>query len=287
MKIAMTHRLLTFIAVLLSTQFLTGPVLAQNEVMVDVRDIKANPATYLNEVVTVEGEVAQYENDKAATHFYTLKGQYGGAISVRTSQSEPEPFARYSVTGVVSEGTIPGMRGKTLYLSEINRRRILTAEEVEVKRQSEQENEKELDLYINSDIPLQAQPGQVINLKVKTYSHDSFPPMLRDIKVDAKWSISPDTGVELNSQTGELRINKLVPGGTKYTIFAEISRGNTQQTIMNELYVFTRQSNPFIGVWIDRFRLIGELVFRADGKFSITVRPFESYKDSVDPRFKV
>ena len=139
MEITMTRRLLFLIAVLFPALFPARPVLAQIEGPVtEVQDIRANRAKYLNEVVTVEGEIAQYENDKATTSYYTLKGRYGSTISVRTSQSKPEPFARYSVTGVVSEGTVPGVRGKGLYLDEKSRRRVLTTEEVEAKRQAEQ-----------------------------------------------------------------------------------------------------------------------------------------------------
>lgn len=143
----MTRRLrfLFLIAVLLTALFPAGPVLAQNAGPVtEVQDIRANRSNYLNEVVTVEGEIAQYENDKATTSYYTLKGRYGSTISVRTSQSKPEPFARYSVTGVVSEGTVAGVRGKTLYLDEKSRRRVLTAEEIEAKRQANDANQERI-----------------------------------------------------------------------------------------------------------------------------------------------
>ena len=124
MEVAMTHRFLTLIAVLLPLLFLSGPALAQKDGKLDVRDIKANPATYLNEVVTVEGEVAQYENDETTTAFYTLKGRYGNTISVRTDQSKPKPFEAYIVTGVLSEGYVPGMADNTLYISETSRTKV-------------------------------------------------------------------------------------------------------------------------------------------------------------------
>lgn len=80
----------------------------------------------LNEKITVSGLIAQYENDQQTTAFYTLKGNYGRTISVRTSSSKPEPNDRYSITGTISEGTVPGFTGKTLYISEENRQLILS-----------------------------------------------------------------------------------------------------------------------------------------------------------------
>ena len=43
--------------------------------------------------------------------------------------------------------------------------------------------------------------------------------------------------------------------------------------------MFTPEANPLVGSWQEEPGTINELIFRADGSFSVTWNPFEAYKD--------
>ncbi len=68
-----------------------------------VKDIKRHLSRYKDEVVSIDGFVTQYVEDKAqTTNFYYLKDDWGGLIKVRTSAGRPEVGKKYRVIGPVS-----------------------------------------------------------------------------------------------------------------------------------------------------------------------------------------
>jgi hypothetical protein len=45
------------------------------------------------------------------------------------------------------------------------------------------------------------------------------------------------------------------------------------------MVILSQESNPLVGTWRDREKESRELVFKADGGYSVTRRPFEEYRD--------
>jgi len=134
------------------------------------------------------------------------------------------------------------------------------------------------ELRINSIGPLKACPGDTVRLKIRAWNNDITPPML-DIDVDApvRWEVSPGSGIVLNRASGTFVIDRNVKDGAVYTISARLRSRSVVKP--NRLYVYTRSGNPFSGSWRENGGDIQELVFSADGTFSVTAHPFEVYKD--------
>jgi len=75
---------------------------AEAQSLAKVREIRNNPKTYANEMVTIEGFATQWVEGKSrSTNFYFLKDDWGSVIKVRTSKEPPEVGERYRVTGGV------------------------------------------------------------------------------------------------------------------------------------------------------------------------------------------
>lgn len=98
-----------------------------------------------------------------------------------------------------------------------------------------------------------------------------------DVDAPVRWEVSPRSGVVLNRVSGTLVIGRKVKDGTVYTISARLM--NRSDIKPKKLYVYTRAGNPFAGYWRESGGDIRELVFSPDGTFSLTVHPFEVYKD--------
>mgnify|MGYP006281157585 CR=1 FL=1 len=102
--------------------------LAQNTVLIG--EIRQNTDDYLNEVVRIEGVVTQYvAGDEETTSFYTLRGDYGNLIDVRTSAGAPETNMKYRVRGVV--GVDADSNRNRLYVSEEARTAIPPGEDLD------------------------------------------------------------------------------------------------------------------------------------------------------------
>ncbi len=77
--------------------------------------IKADPASYVNEVVRIDGFVTRFvDSGSKSTSFFYLKDDWGSVIKVRTSKEAPSVGKRYSMAGPV--GIDP--RSNELFLSE-------------------------------------------------------------------------------------------------------------------------------------------------------------------------
>lgn len=105
-----------------------------------------------------------------------------------------------------------------------------------------------------------------------------------------EWSIEPQQGASIDPATGVLSLDTDAAPGSVYTVTADVEQG--RRTLTTEVHVFTGESNPLVGRWREAGQIgcesgeerpadpaIGELIFEADGSFSVTWFPFEVYKD--------
>jgi hypothetical protein len=133
----------------------------------------------------------------------------------------------------------------------------------------------------------QMRPGQSFTLVLGVVECCYF---FEPVPVRATWSVSPTEGADVDPVTGVLTIDPTTPSGTVFTVTADVEDGRRLVTV--EVYVYTPEANPLVGFWQEAAQLacdtgaefvpevpIGELVFEADGTFSVTWVPFEIYKD--------
>jgi hypothetical protein len=110
------------------------------------------------------------------------------------------------------------------------------------------------------------------------------------VEVVATWSVRPAGSARIDPTSGLLTIAPSTPGGTRFTVFAEIEGG--RRVVSRRIDVVSPASHPLLGSWRETAQLschdgaeiapvlpIEELVFAADGTFAVTWMPFESYVD--------
>lgn len=125
--------------------------------------------------------------------------------------------------------------------------------------------------------PLKACPGDTLQLKIMTWGEQSVPPMfMSEVDANPVWSVSPYSGVELDSRSGRLVIGRSVRHGSVYELSAVLGK---YQVHPNRLYVYTKEANPFVGTWTDVKEDVLDFILSVDGTFSVTFQPFEAYKD--------
>lgn len=142
-------------------------------------------------------------------------------------------------------------------------------------------------LTLSMDPTIQLQPGENHEFAVGVVECCYF---FEEVDVKATWSISPTAGASINPRTGLLRIDKDTPPGSVYTVTAAVHNGRAAPEI--DVHIYTLADSPLIGKWKERKQYacnngeettpaepIRELVFDADGTFSVTWFPFEVYRD--------
>jgi len=105
-----------------------------------------------------------------------------------------------------------------------------------------------------------------------------------------EWSIEPGDGASIDPLTGALSIDADAAAGSVYTVTADVEDGRSILT--TDVTVFTPEANPLVGQWheVGQFTCadgtekpadpaIRELIFEADGSYSVTWFPFEVYRD--------
>jgi hypothetical protein len=111
------------------------------------------------------------------------------------------------------------------------------------------------------------------------------------VAADVAWSVTPSQGASIDPETGVFTIDPTTPSGSVFTVSADVEHGRRIVTI--DVYVYTPEANPLAaGIWREEAEFacetgeeitpaerIGELVFHADGTFSVTWMPFEIYHD--------
>jgi hypothetical protein len=129
----------------------------------------------------------------------------------------------------------------------------------------------------------QIQPGQ-------SHTFNFFNSNREPIKPQVAWSIEPQQSASIDPATGELTVYKSTPAGSVFEVKANIESGRRILSI--KVYVFTPQTHPLVNRWKEKAEVacgsqkallpanpIQELLFWADGTFSVTWRPFETYRD--------
>ncbi|NQY38722.1 MAG: hypothetical protein HRT80_01345 [Henriciella sp.] len=125
--------------------------------------------------------------------------------------------------------------------------------------------------------------GQTRLLTPGVASHPgSFEPLPSACLKNLKLSV-PEAGVIEQDESGDytLRILESAPLGERIMLSATY-RG---QSIRARFSVYDPDQSPLVGYWrqeegtCDEMTIIRELVFSADGTFSVTWEPFEAYKD--------
>jgi len=136
------------------------------------------------------------------------------------------------------------------------------------------------------------QPGEEATLALGTWDYEQCGVSVQCfIPVDARaaWSVNPATGARIDPASGLVGIDPATTGNRRFTVTARVEDG---QAVTTEVYVYTPETNPFVGTWHEVAQRscadgtevvpeqpIRELVFAADGQFAVTWVPFESYVD--------
>lgn len=134
---------------------------------------------------------------------------------------------------------------------------------------------------------LQIQPGDSHQLALAIFS--SYAPT-QEVPACATWKVDPEGKGATISDTGLLKIDAKTPAGSRFTVTADIEKGRAQRQV--PVVVFTLESQPLVGLWRQQSRsdctpekdqlpasAINEMEFRANGWFSVTWQPFETYRD--------
>ena len=123
--------------------------------------------------------------------------------------------------------------------------------------------------------PGQMQPGQATRFTLGVLTCCVF---VEEVAARTVWSSKPESGAAINPETGEFRVDPETVHGTVFTILADVEEGRFLLT--TEVNVFNRDANPLVGLWREQETgNVNELIFQADGRFTVTWFPFEVYKD--------
>lgn len=134
---------------------------------------------------------------------------------------------------------------------------------------------------------IQLHPGSTHQFALAILS--SYKPA-EEVPACAAWRVEPeDKGATISSE-GLLKIDSTTPAGSRFVVTADIEQGRAQRQI--GVIVYTYNTQPLVGFWKQRAisgcdgkqqagltEPINELEFRADGWFSVTWQPFETYRD--------
>jgi hypothetical protein len=134
---------------------------------------------------------------------------------------------------------------------------------------------------------VELQPGQTFPFELAAAEGCHY---YQPLKACVSWSVEPARGARIDAHTGALTIDKATPHDSVFTVKANVEEG--RRVVSTKVRVFTREANPLAGRWIQERPDTGgggeargtqdyieELIFKADGTFSVTWLPFECYKD--------
>jgi hypothetical protein len=113
---------------------------------------------------------------------------------------------------------------------------------------------------------------------------------IEEVPACVDWSVRPETGARISSD-GVLTVEASVAAGARFTVTAVVENGRT--SLSSEVYVYTAETMPLVGrYWREEAQLecgsgrevpperaLDEVLFEADGSFSVTWVPFEAYRD--------
>ncbi|HEY6967611.1 MAG TPA: hypothetical protein VJA94_00165 [Candidatus Angelobacter sp.] len=148
-------------------------------------------------------------------------------------------------------------------------------------------DDKTLDLLRLGVTDVQLQPGETHQFFLATFTSYAPP---NQVPACATWKVEPGgKGVTIDAD-GLLKIDPKTPPGTKFVVTADIEQGRAQRRI--PVVIYAAKAQPLVGLWKQQSssgcsmpkeapppEMIKELEFRADGWFSVTWTPFETYRD--------
>ena len=118
---------------------------------------------------------------------------------------------------------------------------------------------------------------------------EGFPPW-EEANAQVTWSVVPQKGAHIDPVTGEFKVDKSTSAGSIFEVKADVENG--RRILSTKVYVFTPETHPLVNRWKEKAEVacgsqkalppantIQELLFWADGTFSVTWRPFETYRD--------
>jgi hypothetical protein len=142
-------------------------------------------------------------------------------------------------------------------------------------------------LTLSMNETAQMQPGGTADFDVGTVECCYF---YEPVDTCTVYSVTPTDGASIDPDTGVLTLDADVPSGSVYEVNADVENG--RRVVSIEVHVYTDEANPLVGQWHEDSQLaceggeeivpeepILEMVFRADGTFSVTWYPFEVYED--------
>lgn len=113
---------------------------------------------------------------------------------------------------------------------------------------------------------------------------------LEPVEVCAAYTLEPTTGASYDAAAGMLTIAGDVAAGSVFTLTADVEDGRA--SVAAKITVYTPESNPLVGTFKEIAQIdckndqegppepvLNELRFLADGTFSATWEPFETYFD--------
>lgn len=133
----------------------------------------------------------------------------------------------------------------------------------------------------------QARPGDTVDIDLG-YDECCYSFVKQD--VCAAFSVTPAGAATIDPETGVLAIPASTPSGTTLHVTADVQDG--ERLIELDVSVYTDEAMPQVGIWRERSVVscdddstmdpvdpIQEIVFWADGTYSVTWQPFEIYRD--------
>jgi len=130
-------------------------------------------------------------------------------------------------------------------------------------------------------------PGDTLELGILAINFEMIPPSLLPVDdMQPEWQVRPETGISIDRKGKVLVVDHDVSDGTMYTISAKTSKKATIKD--NTIFVYRKDAIPFAGHWKEEGGNISEFIIHPDRSFSLTIIPFETYKDywghvSFDP----
>ncbi len=98
---------------------------------------------------------------------------------------------------------------------------------------------------IGPESPIHLTPGSSYTAQVM-YPNPDGP--LSPLKTQVEWSLeSPVKGITIDRLSGQIDIAKDTPNGISAKVIARIEGG--RRVLKTSLFIFTRESNPFVGEW--------------------------------------
>lgn len=142
-------------------------------------------------------------------------------------------------------------------------------------------------LTLSMENTVQAQPGDTVDFELGTVECCYY---YEPVDTCVEYSVAPTTGASIDAETGVLTLADDAPDGGVYEVSADVENG--RRVVSVEVHVYTPERNPLVALWYEEAQIaceggeettpeepIREMLFRADGTFSVTWYPFEVYED--------